>query len=461
MKKLTEHQNEIYERIVDDISNNLFTVLKNNNIENRLLSLMGAAGTGKSFLTVQITKEVIRRMLELDYYSNDPLCITAPTNKAVKVLRDMLSYHDVEEVDCRTLQSFLNIKPVSNYETGEEKYMAINNQQVLARASLLIVDESSMVSKELYEFILDAVKMGRVNTVLFIGDSYQLLPVNGHETEIFKLHKQYKLTQIVRQAEDSDIIQLASTIRECIEKRKFDNLDILHEYDCGQEIELFRDKELFLQDYYSEKDWDKESRIMTSYTNEEVDNLNALIRSQYWKEKGVMNPDAFLPTDKIRFKSPLTVDRVSRLNNPILFSNGEEVTINKVQFVSYDKSKLKFWKCSVVGRDEKDYFRVLDPNSLPVFNGILEYYADLARSVGYPNNIKYWKDYFQLKGAFADVQYIFASTIHKLQGSTYETVYIDLTSLTNNNTVYESGDLQYRLAYVAVTRARKRVKILY
>ncbi len=45
----------------------------------------------------------------------------------------------------------------------------------------------------------------------------------------------------------------------------------------------------------------------------------------------------------------------------------------------------------------------------------------------------YWKKYFRLKDAYANVQYIFASTIHKLQGSTYDTVYIDLSFINNNN----------------------------
>jgi exodeoxyribonuclease-5 len=52
-----------------------------------------------------------------------------------------------------------------------------------------------------------------------------------------------------------------------------------------------------------------------------------------------------------------------------------------------------------------------------------------------------------------------ASTIHKLQGSTYETLYFDLASLLNNQQI--SRDFLYRLVYVAVTRGKKKIKILY
>ena len=69
----------------------------------------------------------------------------------------------------------------------------------------------------------------------------------------------------------------------------------------------------------------------------------------------------------------------------------------------------------------------------------------------------YWKKYFTLRDSFADVQYIFASTIHKSQGSTYNTAYVDLASLINSKTL--SNDTKFRLAYVAITRASKKVKI--
>jgi ATP-dependent exoDNAse (exonuclease V) alpha subunit len=69
-----------------------------------------------------------------------------------------------------------------------------------------------------------------------------------------------------------------------------------------------------------------------------------------------------------------------------------------------------------------------------------------------------WENFFALKEFFADVKYTFASTIHKLQGSTYETVYIDLFALANNK--YIEMDQLYRLVYVAMTRASKDIKIL-
>ena len=58
---------------------------------------------------------------------------------------------------------------------------------------------------------------------------------------------------------------------------------------------------------------------------------------------------------------------------------------------------------------------------------------------------------------FANVQYIYSSTIHKLQGSTYETCYVNVYDLITND--FMSLDEKYRLLYVAITRASKDIKI--
>lgn len=93
------------------------------------------------------------------------------------------------------------------------------------------------------------------------------------------------------------------------------------------------------------------------------------------------------------------------------------------------------------------------------FNDILNDYAYSAKTRNFPFNMEWWDKYFKLRDSFSDIQYSFASTIHKLQGSTYESAYIDLASLLNNRQI--SKDFLYRLVYVAITRAKNNVKILY
>ena len=71
---------------------------------------------------------------------------------------------------------------------------------------------------------------------------------------------------------------------------------------------------------------------------------------------------------------------------------------------------------------------------------------------------KLWEVFFKTREAFADVKYIYASTIHKLQGSTHEKVYIDLYSLSNMKSL--DYDTIYRLMYVAISRASDDIVIL-
>ena len=195
---LTEHQQEVYVEIVNTIDENLFSFYKSKDLKDRLLSLTGQAGTGKSVLTTHIAKYIIDKLKANNCYSNDSIVVSAPTQKATKVLRDMILLEDVE-AECKTIHSFLGIEPIYNYATGEEKYTVVRGKQAPATASLLIVDESSMISHDIYESILETVTTGRVNTVLFIGDSFQLLPVgsNNNENDVFKLEKQFQLTQIL------------------------------------------------------------------------------------------------------------------------------------------------------------------------------------------------------------------------------------------------------------------------
>ena len=50
---------------------------------------------------------------------------------------------------------------------------------------------------------------------------------------------------------------------------------------------------------------------------------------------------------------------------------------------------------------------------------------------------------------------IYASTVHKSQGSTYREVFVDLNNITKNNNWREVA----RLVYVAITRASENVHL--
>ena len=454
---LTNHQQEVYQAVVHDIFNNFSSPLKGD-IDSHFLSLTGAAGVGKSYLTGEIVQTVATGLLGGYGYSG--ICITAPTHKALKVIKTMLESLYIK-VDYRTIQSFLGVKPINNYDTGEEKYVIDRTKKNLPAVSLLIVDESSMVSDELFIFIKEAFLRGRFNTLLFIGDRYQLLPVNSSTNPVFELKRQYALTEVVRQAKDSNIIRMATMFRERIISQEFISIrELLQDAIANptEDVEFFSSKEKFVQDFYKNKQWESEDKIITSFANKEVEALNKLIRDRCWNERGVEEPPLFLPNDRIRFKSPYDIQKSRAISNGSIFANGEEVAIRAAKVIIHPNSHIKYWQCEIHGRGEQDFILVIDPQSQNDFNKILEGYVHMAKTTSYPDNNKFWKMYFDVKSKFADVQYIYASTIHKLQGSTYDTAYIDLSNIANNEMI--SNDFKYRLAYVAITRAKRNIKIL-
>ena len=69
---------------------------------------------------------------------------------------------------------------------------------------------------------------------------------------------------------------------------------------------------------------------------------------------------------------------------------------------------------------------------------------------------KNWERYFFMKRSFPDLRPRDAATVHKAQGSSYITAFVDLGNLST----CRDPNLAARLLYVAFTRARTRV-VLY
>ena len=149
--------------------------------------LGGYAGTGKTTLI----KYLLARLKTRSVY------VVAFTGKAVSVL------HRKGIPAAMTLHSLM-------YET---RFDSITRKLVHTRreaiyADLVIVDEASMISTELYEDLAGyGIKM------LFVGDPGQLEPVgdNPDLMELVRCH--YVLDEIHRQARNSPILRLATAIR--------------------------------------------------------------------------------------------------------------------------------------------------------------------------------------------------------------------------------------------------------
>lgn len=438
---LNEKQRLIHDQIIELIKKNNNCILKSNDLEDYQVSLTGSAGTGKSYLTMQIVKT-----LELMKIS---IAVTAPTHKAASVLSELF-IKDRLKTTPRTIHSFLRIKPFIDYERGIEFFKPDKTKKDDGPIDVLIVDESSMVGTELYEYILEEIEKGKVTTVIFVGDPNQLLPINGENSSIYELKNQYKLTEIVRQAKDSYIISIANKIKYMIENKSYIPVMEFFNQNFNEEIKYFHNEKEFLDDFYKNDKWYLENKIIATHTNKDVDAFNKQVRQTFWNQKKIYELDTLRGGDWLRFNDSYSVNQVS------LYHNGEEIEIESAVKQYHDALEIWYWEVKAKNSKHQQKFRVVDPDYLKIFNDKLTAIANLAKRAKFPENKSTWKIFFQTRDMFANVQYVFASTMHKLQGSTYEYCYINLFDLAKNRM---SLDDKYRLIYVAITRASKDIKI--
>ena len=128
--------------------------------------LSGDAGTGKTFCVQDLLERV-----------KGNIVFTAPTNKATKVLRNTLTSEDYKPV-CRTIYSLLGLK--LSPDGAVKKLKAPDDPVDLKKIALVVVDEGSMVNKQLTQEIVKAVGNFKLK-FLFMGDQNQLPPV-GEKT---------------------------------------------------------------------------------------------------------------------------------------------------------------------------------------------------------------------------------------------------------------------------------------
>lgn len=410
--------------------------------------LKGAAGTGKT--TVMVASVIYMAL-------NDcKVQVSAPTHKAVKVLSDKIaeisSSMDLSIPEPKTIHSVLALKPKQVIPGEPEGFTRLKfSEPSLNDIDLLIVDECSMVGTELYNYIIDDCSI--FNTpVLFSGDSFQLRPVNEHRQSLsFCLDNRMVLKEVLRH--DGAILDLATKVRMTtdgkpprVQKRIGDS----------SKVEVYRDVE-HLRDTWLDKLKSKgksDSTVMLCWTNEERRLSNSLARSVLYGKDCL----PFMKGDRL-----LTLSSYQK-DEKIILPNNTEVEIDKCKlirnFIPYSDSPEEYecWELTlsngpiikVVIDEERERFKKhLSNLSQEIKRKEKEVEKQGAKE---KNRVKsLWpKQYFALKEAFADVDFSYSTTIHKSQGSTYGSVFI-------NDDYLKAHSEKLQLMYVAITRASKEV----
>jgi hypothetical protein len=387
--------------------------------------IQGHAGTGKSFLTsylLDLIKTSSDLLKLLTTHSSDVnVILTATTNKAAKVLSNMAGE------PAQTIHSLLSLKVTNNYQTGSTGLRQTKDFKIINN-TLIIIDEASMVNSQLLKIIRASTKDCKV---LYIMDSYQLAPIKENSCPAALVFNKSVLSTIQRQAAGNPIIAFAEGYRKVLDGQPFPPI-------TAQGVEILRvdgptfqsmiDIE-FVRDGHTVDD----GKIL-AWTNEKVHAYNKHVRALYAQ------------TDKFEDGEWVTTNKpILGMHGKVLATTDSIIQIAEIYPYTVQHIDVECWEITVEGGITV---------YLPLRPGDVKNRLAKASRIAKKDND--WGEYFRIKEGFADLRPVHASTVHKSQGSTYRTVFIDLADIGKNSKASEVA----RLMYVAVTRASEKI-VLY
>ena len=196
--ELSEQQSYVLQSIL-----NWYSMTKDSPSE-RPAILTGAAGTGKTTLVV----ELLRRLSTVEGLD---VAVVTYTGKASDVLQAKLVSQGINFCYVGTIHSLFFVpKDIETREDGTEEliFEKKNRTAMINRGAwdLLIIDELSMIDSDMLW------ELQRLQVpLLFCGDHNQLKPVSGDTASLLS-KPSFTLKEVHRQAIDNPIVQIATKI---------------------------------------------------------------------------------------------------------------------------------------------------------------------------------------------------------------------------------------------------------
>lgn len=430
---------------------------------NSMHLLEGYAGTGKTYLVAKIIDEVLRRR------DSWQIAITAPTNKAVKILRKS-STTDSGNVYFQTIHSLLGLR---EFITDSGDIIFVNSSggdTNIMHMNLLIVDEVSMLSDDLF-LKIDQYKSSI--KILFCGDNAQIPPIMKKDCIPFLPERdQYNirvssLTEIMRQKKGNSIIETSFVVRENIDMREppLKRMTELNEQDKGVvhvkssdaiQREFFTNNILplyFSTDFFKA---DSDYAKVISWTNKSVNQMNDLIRCMIYRGQKLSK---IMPGEKLIANKPII--EFNKLGKTILFSSNDEFEVvdyeilTDSRFFFYYRTRVKY--IDVDGSEEIKCINILHEDSEPEFKAKLaEIKRDAMKQTDPLKRRTEWRYFYDYLANYADIGYNYAITAHRAQGSTYKNVFVLEDDIDQNHKVHERN----RIKYTAFTRPTDKLFIV-
>lgn len=403
-------------QFLDDPSENMFLI-------------EGSAGTGKT----TCIQTVIKERTDLEFV------LSAPTNKATKVLREMSQREGVGEIECRTIYSLLGLRVQKDSEFIRVEPLAESD---VTKYDVVVVDEGSMVNKSLSGFMYDAVLNCGTKFIVML-DPLQLPPVGEDNSELCSIPNKVVLSKVMRH--DNQILTFANSLRECVLNGKSPNIVSDHDEGGGVYTVDSRRMRAQLEKAYSADSYlnNPASCKTIAWRNAAVNSYNNTIRNAIYGKEAAS--EMFVLDERVVATHP-----VPNLLDPNNFDmvTDEEGTIVELDIIDHPVfPDFKVYHLKVETEFNNiwaDCF-VVHPSSLKAYNARLNELSEAARARQIP-----WASFWKFKNEyFHDIRPCHAITAHRSQGSTYRAAFVDVSDILAN---YNQSEAM-RCLYVAATRA--------
>lgn len=429
----------------------------------REMVLTGAAGTGKTSLLHVFLKELSKEFKKIKVYC------TAYTNEAVRVL----SQRSGKNYD-KTISGLLGLKLEQNEDKG--KILVRDGVCHARKYRLIVIDEASMINDDCYAMIQSVLRDFPQMKILYVGDEAQLPPVNFASSVVFScVPNIFRLTKVMRVSEDNPIIDLVTPIRDPRNMFRpedcFEHVDRVNER--GEGVRFYTAKKPFFEnlfaDFMSEEYKDNKNFCrLLAYTNNAVDKSNCFIRRHIFgnEVEEYTTGDDLIVTEG--YSIPLAGDKSLQV-----YANGERLEVIEAEKYTEQETNIVCWSLLVdnylapSNKRELRHIKVVSAEGLPTYIALKRQLIGKAKTLcaeidpitGHPvhNRHEVWQEYYDFINSFCYVNYSYAMTIHKAQGSTIDNVYV----VEKDINICDWDILQRnKLKYTAFTRAAKNLHIL-
>ena len=467
----TNDQLNAYNSLIDFIN-------KPYDINDYKRALVGPAGTGKTYL--------VKALIKNCGLSYSTIGLAAPTHKACRVLNESIQ---IPNVKVNTLQSDLGLRlnfdvekfDIDNPPFDPKGRIKISNYQ------LYIVDESSMINRGLIMFLEKTCKSNKCK-IIYIGDSSQLAPVNEKYSSAFKGIKTSNLNQIVRQGDNNPISYLLELLRYDISHKSFRFLEYItvnrskfnEDNTKGYQVCNSTEFEQLVKINFSDEELTRNIDYVKviAYTNNTVSAWNKFIRNTI-----IADADKSVIT-----KNDLIISYVTLVNqfNDCIIKNSEEYVLKDVVNYTHPKYNLKGFMVRFIAIhggnvtsplfiiDHKDKF------TIQMYVKLSREMIQIAKTSNNRVRAQRWREYFSFKENCLlltniinpttnkiefgrDLDYGFALTAHKSQGSTFDTSFVDVNDIVYDkygNPYTDAEEINRRL-YVACSRCKNKLYLKY